>query len=147
VEKRRSLSIPDSENHLSENFGLSQNGKGDKHMVLATIRMMMSAKKFGEALKILRSMAEQSRVQPGCLSSQIYRNGQEDNVLMLEQLWSNEEDLERHLRSDEYRQVLLVLEMAMKQPEIRFDTILSSTGIETIEKARTRKDNGRQERT
>ena len=116
-------------------------------MVLATIRMMMSAKRFGEALRILRSMAEQSRVQPGCLSSQIYRNGQEDNVLMLEQLWSNEEDLERYLRSDEYRQVLLVLEMAMKQPEIRFDTILSSTGIETIEKARTRKDNGRQERT
>ncbi len=113
-------------------------------MVLATIRMMMSAKNFGEALRILRSMAEQIRVQPGCLSCRIYRNGQEDNVLMLEQLWSNEEDLERHLRSDEYRQVLLVLEMAMKQPEIRFDTILSSTGIETIEKAR--KDNGRGER-
>jgi hypothetical protein len=35
--------------------------------------------------------------------------------------------------------------MALKQPEIRFDTILSSTGIETIEKAR--KDNGRWERT
>jgi len=56
---------------------------------------------------------------------------------LFEQLWSNEADLERHLRSDEYRQVLLVLEMAIKQPEIRFDTILSSTGIETIEKARS----------
>lgn len=115
-------------------------------MVLATIRMMMSTKKVGEALRILKSIAEQSRVQLGCLSSQIYRNGQEDNVLMFEQLWSNEEDLERYLRSEEYRQVLLVMEMAMKQPEIRFDTILSSTGIETIEKARTRKDSGKQER-
>ena len=105
-------------------------------MVLATIRMMMSAKKFGEALRILRSMAEQSRVQPGCLSCQVYRNGQEDNILMFEQLWSSEADMERHLQSDEYRRVLLVLEMAMKQPEIRFDTILSSAGIETIEKAR-----------
>ena len=106
-------------------------------MVLATIRMMMSAKKFGEALRILRSMAEQSRVQPGCLSSQIYRNGQEDNVLMLEQLWSNEEDLERHLRSEEYRQVLLVMEMALKHPEVRFNTVSTSTGIDTIEKARS----------
>jgi hypothetical protein len=44
--------------------------------------------------------------------------------------------MERHLQSDEYRRVLLVLEMAIKQPEIRFDTIMSSTGIETIEKAR-----------
>ncbi len=41
-----------------------------------------------------------------------------------------------HLRSDEYRNLLLVLEMALKEPEIRFDTISSSTGIETIEKAR-----------
>jgi quinol monooxygenase YgiN len=64
------------------------------------------------------------------------QGGEEDNVLLFEQLWSNEAELERHLRSDDYRQVLLVLEMAMKQPEIRFDTILSSTGIETIEKAR-----------
>jgi quinol monooxygenase YgiN len=105
-------------------------------MVLATLRMTFSAKKVGEALTILRSMAEQSRVQPGCLSCQIYRNGQEDNVLMFEQRWSSEADMERHLQSDEYRRVLLVLEMAIKQPEIRFDTIMSSTGIETIEKAR-----------
>jgi len=105
-------------------------------MVLATIRMLFSAKKVGEALRILRSMAEQSRVQPGCLSSCVYRNEQEDNVLLFEQQWSTEADLERYLRSDDYRQVLMVLEMAMRQPEIRFDTILSSTGIETIEKAR-----------
>jgi len=28
--------------------------------------------------------------------------------------------------------------MALKQPEIRFDSISSSTGIDTIEKARSR---------
>ena len=106
-------------------------------MVLKTIRMMFSAKKFDEALRILKSLAEQSRVQPGCLSSTIYRNGQEDNVLMFKQQWSNEADLERYLRADDYRQLLLVLEMAIKEPEIRFDTISSSTGIETIEKARS----------
>lgn len=106
-------------------------------MVLATIRMTTSAKKFGEALRILGSVAEQCRVQPGCLSSRIYRDGQEENALLFEQQWSNETDLERHLRSDEYRKVLVVLEMATKQPEIRFDTISSSEGIETIEKARS----------
>jgi quinol monooxygenase YgiN len=42
-------------------------------MVLAKIRITTSAKKFGEALRILRSMAEQCSVQPGCLSSRVYR--------------------------------------------------------------------------
>jgi hypothetical protein len=31
----------------------------------------------------------------------------------------------------------MVMEMAIKQPEIRFDTISSSAGIEIIEKARS----------
>jgi len=105
-------------------------------MVLASLRMTFSSKKFGEALRILRSVAEVSRVQPGCLSCQVYRNGEEDNIVMFEQLWSSEADMERHLQSDEYRRVLLVLEMAIKQPEIRFDTISSSSGIETVERAR-----------
>jgi quinol monooxygenase YgiN len=52
-------------------------------------------------------------------------------------MWRSEEELERHLRSDDYQKVLLVMEMSLKQPEIRFDTISSSTGFETIEKARS----------
>jgi hypothetical protein len=32
--------------------------------------------------------------------------------------------------------MLLVLELALKRPEIRFNIISNSTGIETIEKAR-----------
>ena len=44
-------------------------------------------------------------------------------VLVLEEVWRSEEDLDLHLRSEEYRNLLLVLEMALEQPEIRFDTI------------------------
>lgn len=105
-------------------------------MIQATIRMTMPPKKRDEALKILRSTAGWNRINPGCLSSRIYDDVQEDNVLVFEEMWRNEEDLEYHLRSDEYQKVLLVVEMALKRPEIRFDTISSSTGIETIEKAR-----------
>lgn len=105
-------------------------------MVLATIRMIIPPKKRGEALKILRLTAEQCKVHSGCLDCRIYGDLQEENVLMFEEMWRSEEDLNHHLRSDEYRKVLLVMEMALKQPEIRFDTISSSTGIETVERAR-----------
>jgi quinol monooxygenase YgiN len=74
--------------------------------------------------------------EPGCISCHIYGDLQEKNVFMLKEVWRSEEDLDLHLRSDEYRNLLLILEMALEQPEIRFDTISSSTGIETIEKAR-----------
>ena len=113
-------------------------------MVLATIKMLMSQQMRGEALKILRSIVEQCRIQPGCLSSCIYEDLDEENVIMIEEMWQDEEALKRHLRSDEYLNLLLVLEISIKQPEIRFDIISSSTGIETIEKARNY--NGRGER-
>ena len=107
-------------------------------MIIATIRMTIPPQKRDEALKILRSAAELCKYDPGCLAYHMYRDLQEKNVLMLEEVWRTEEDLDRHLRSDTYRNLLLVLEMALEQPEIRFDTISSSTGIETIEKARSR---------
>ena len=105
-------------------------------MIQATVTMAIPPRKSGEALQIFKRFTEQCRDEPGCLSCHIYEDLQEKNVFMLKEVWRSEGDLDRHLRSEEYRNVLLILEMALKQPEIRFDTISNSTGIETIEKAR-----------
>jgi quinol monooxygenase YgiN len=118
---------------------LSQSEEEAKFMVLATIRMIIPPKKRDEALKILRSMAEQCKIHSGCLACYIYEDVQEENVLMFEEIWGNEEDLTQHIRSREYQNVLLVMEMAPKRPEVRFNTVSISTGMETIEKARSRK--------
>jgi quinol monooxygenase YgiN len=106
-------------------------------MILATVRMKMRPEKRDEALKILRSTARLSRMRTGCLGCHIYVDAQEDDVLMFEELWKSEEDMERHLRSGEYRAVLLVMEMALEHPKVRFDRVSASLGIETIEKARS----------
>jgi quinol monooxygenase YgiN len=109
----------------------------ENHMILATIRMAIPPQKRAEALKIIRLIAERCSDDPGCLGFHLYEDLQEKDVIMLEEVWRVQENLDLHLRSDEYRNLLMVLEMAVRQPEIRFDTISSSTGIETIEKARS----------
>jgi hypothetical protein len=88
-------------------------------------------------VQTLNSAAAQCGVWPSCLSCHVYADVQEDNVLMFEQSWGIQDDLERHLRSDEYYKVLLVMEKVLKQPDIRFDIVSGSTGIETEEKARS----------
>jgi quinol monooxygenase YgiN len=102
----------------------------------AFIRMKIPVKKREEALKIFRSTARHCRMRSGSINCHIYVEAQEDDVLMFEEMWRSEEDLERHLRSREYRNVLLVMEMALKHPEVRFNLVSTSTGIEMIEKAR-----------
>jgi quinol monooxygenase YgiN len=105
-------------------------------MIHATIRMKMPGQKVREAMDILGSVAERTRIQPGCVSSRIYHDAQEENVIMIDEIWRSQEEHERHLRSAEYRKVLLVVEMANKKPEIKFSEFSESTGVETIEKAR-----------
>jgi len=81
--------------------------------------------------------AEYFRVRPGCHSCHVYEDVQEANVILFKTLWQCREDMEHHLRSDEYRNVLLTMEMAEKEPEIWFNTISDSEGIEIVEKARS----------
>ena len=91
-------------------------------------------------MRIFKSITEKCLDEPGCLSCHIYGDLQEENVLMLEEVWMSEEDLDLHLRSEEYRNLLLVMEMALKHPEVRFNAVSASTGMETIEKARSSKE-------
>jgi quinol monooxygenase YgiN len=99
--------------------------------------MKMSPEKAEEALEVLRPLAERTSVEPGCASCHIYRDAVEDDTIMIEELWRNQEDLHRHLCSSNYQRVLLVVELAEGKPEISFNTISHSTGLETIVEARS----------
>lgn len=105
-------------------------------MIISTIRMAIPAEKQNDALRIIRSIAMHSRDSSGCLGYHFYKDIEDSDVLMLQGNWKSEENLNHHLRSDEYRNLLLVLEMSLKQPEVSFDIISSSMGIENIERIR-----------
>ena len=100
-------------------------------MINATIRMAIPLQKRGEILKTFESVAELCKYDSGCFSCHVYGEIEKKNIVMLEEVWKSEKDLERHLRSDEFWNLLLAMEFAIEQPEIRFNTILSSPSTET----------------
>jgi len=115
-------------------------------MIQATLRMNFAPQKFEEAIQILQSILERTKAEGGCISCSIFHDKGNKGLIIYEEKWRDHHDLQRHLRSDEYKNILLVMEMATTKPEIRFDTIIDSSGVETIEKARTTKWNATQER-
>ena len=120
-----------------------RHGQGDpinKGKVRSSIRMLIPLDKQSEAIDILGSVSAQVQFDPSCISSRIYRGVDEVRAIMVEELWSNVEDIMRHLNSDVYRRVLLVIEMAEESPEIRFDIIAGTSGVETIEMARNQSE-------
>ena len=110
--------------------------EGEAVMIHASVRMVLPATRLSEVIGILAPLAERTKAERGCLGCHLYRDALEEAVLTLEATWASEADLERHLRSQDYRQLLLVMELAQVPPEVRFDRVLHSTGFETVEQAR-----------
>ena len=106
----------------------------------ATIRIRLTARRYKEALIIIESMIERIKFEEGCISCRLYQDVLEKRALMLEEMWTGETALYQHLRSTDFRNVLLVVEMASEPPEIRFDRISSSTGLNTIVEVRGETD-------
>ncbi len=109
-------------------------------MIYAMARMKIPSKDRDEALEILGSVIQRVRFETGCVSCNAYRDIDSEDTVMIGEIWENEKDLSRHLRSDEYQKILLVAEMAYSAPEIKFYTIVRTTGVETIRKARNSGD-------
>ncbi len=116
----------------------SKNNHSEKGMIRSTIRMLIPLNKHSEAIQILESVSAQTRFEPNCISYRLYRGADEVRAIMVEELWANDKDVLRHLRSDAYRRVLIVIEMAEEPPEISFDNIIRSSGVGFIENARNR---------
>ena len=114
----------------------SQNGEMEAKMIHTTIRMMMPPGKRNEALGILNVVAERAGVEPGCFFNRVYQDVKDENILMVEELWNSEEELNRHLCSDDYRNVLCLMELSIEPPEFNFRSIAKTIGLEAIEKAR-----------
>jgi quinol monooxygenase YgiN len=108
-------------------------------MIQATLKMEFAPQAIDEAVNILRSIIERIRAETGCMSCSVFQDTDNKHLVVFEEKWRSDEDLQRHLRSEYYKNVLIVMEMAIGPPEIRFDTITETSGVEIIEKALTRK--------
>jgi quinol monooxygenase YgiN len=105
-------------------------------MILASFKMMIPSDKRSEVVSLLSRTVERTRVEPSCVSCHFYHDFQDERGLVLEEIWKTEDDLVRHLKSEDFRNVLLVAEMSLVAPEIIFSTVIPGSGMTTIEKAR-----------
>ncbi len=105
-------------------------------MITATLRISVSKGKKGEVVRLLRPLTGPTRVETGCISCRLYQEVNERHAITWMEEWATQKDLERHLRSPQYKRILAALDMSDVQPEIRFDTVVETKGMQLIEEAR-----------
>jgi quinol monooxygenase YgiN len=78
-----------------------------------------------EALRYIKTGAQ---LEPGCLRCCVW--SEPDSTVHFMEEWETEADLARHVRSQRFTSLLGVLESAPEQPQVRFDFVTASRGLE-----------------
>ncbi len=102
-------------------------------MILATLRMIVQPERRSDLLETMREMLEPARVERGCLSYRLYEDVENRNAFVLLEEWETQEDLERHIRTDNQRRLLALTDLLSEQPELRFNTVSHTVGMNLIE--------------
>lgn len=107
-------------------------------MVIVTMRIKVPGGRRKDFLDSARLIIGPTKVQAGCISCRFYQDlGDPDAVLFVEE-WESREGLDYHIKSDRYRIILSLMELSTNAPEIKFNTILKTEGMEVIEAVRTK---------
>ena len=91
-------------------------------MIAWGLRIHVSPGKRDEVHRIFRSLLEPTRVRGGCLACRAYQDTEEPEVLALIQEWASWDALEHYLRSEAFRRVVAVMDLASKQVQILTDS-------------------------
>jgi quinol monooxygenase YgiN len=107
-------------------------------MIIELIRIFVPYEKEQEFARAVGSLAGPIEVQNGCLNCGVTQNLVRPSELQLEARWETEEDLTRHLRSDAYKQLLLLMELGSAPPVVEFLRVVEMGGLDLVENAFSR---------
>ncbi|MCK9419991.1 MAG: antibiotic biosynthesis monooxygenase [Nitrospirae bacterium] len=105
-------------------------------MIETTIKMKVPVEKRKEVLQTVRAILGPIRRERGCVSCNCYVDMEDESILYFEEQWQTRDDLENHLRSDHFNVLNGAMRLLRVEPDIRFNTIASTAGLEAIQAAR-----------
>lgn len=105
-------------------------------MIIEILRISVPSGKGQELGKALSSSVGPIQVQPGCLSCTLCEAWPGQDELQLEARWDSDENLMRHLQSDIYKRLLLLMELSPAPPVVEFFTVVQFRGLDLVRAAR-----------
>jgi quinol monooxygenase YgiN len=89
-----------------------------------------------DVLEVFRAVQGPVRSLPGCTACHIYEEHGPDRAVVLVERWESQAALESHIRSESYLRILGAIELSGGPPEVRFDHVSATEGMDLIERSR-----------
>jgi len=106
--------------------------KGKAFMIIVRITMIAFMDKRREVMQTLLSMIEPTENMVGCLSCNVSRDIEENNIFSMIQEWKNRKDLDDHIKSDRFSVLLGTKSLLYEPPQIEIHTVSHSEGMEIV---------------
>lgn len=105
-------------------------------MIIECLGFTVAPQKREELRRALTSMLGPTGAEAGCESCQLYQESSDANAFRFEAHWRSQNDLARHMLSDQYRALLVLMELSVEPPSIEFHTVSESRGLDFIQELR-----------
>ncbi len=105
-------------------------------MIVGTLRILPAPDRHAEVLEVFRAIQGPVLAQPGCTACHIYEEQGSEPAVVLVERWESQAALEAHLRSETYRRILGAIELSGGPPEVCFDYVSATDGMDLIERSR-----------
>ena len=121
---------------VNENRIGSMRGDSEVRLIIERIAFVVVPERREDLRRAFSSLLGPTCVEPGCISCHLYQEVGNLDRFCLETRWKTDQELIRHLRSEHYRNVLILLEASSEPPLIEFHAVLETQGLELIRAVR-----------
>jgi len=105
-------------------------------MIQSSVTIVAGTGQRIELKRALRALVGPVRVEPGCLGCQLYEDVEQPDAFSLVEEWASAADIERRLRSDQYRMLLQLMESSPQPPKVVFHFVDRTQGLDRVQQAR-----------
>ena len=108
-------------------------------MIMVRIAMNALPEKQKEVMQTLLSMVESTRREKGCLSHQVFRDIENENVFSLIDEWETREDLDNYIGLAKFGVLLGTKSLLYEPPNIQIHTVSNSERMAAVNGGRDKK--------
>jgi quinol monooxygenase YgiN len=102
-------------------------------MLRFELHMEFAPHQCDQSAAVLRSLVGPVRSEPGCHATRFLRSDGEPTKMTWVEEWRTEDDFERRLRSQTFRRLLAVIELAVNKPVVEIDRVAWRRQFDLVE--------------
>ena len=114
----------------------SKDSNGNVSLVTCSIIMHLPPGEGERAIQLLLTIVGLTQAKHGCRAALVAREAAEDNRIRYTEEWYSKEAFERHIASDEFRRVLVAMDMCCEEPDVIVGNLSGRRGIAFLQELR-----------